>query len=235
MTAHLKVPDDDGSMLDLIVSNTHFNAGGEAEVRLNQAREMRSAIDRYLNELKETEGLNIQKVPVFGVGDFNTGEWDITRDFNFSDFNNTGQLNFTGGFNTFDASQWINNSTVIREDYQRLLDVLGSTTAEDIFRSLYPRDVDTGLTTSWNRIDYVFGLSGKYEVVGAGVDKFVETANPDFRLSDHWGTYATVKLEKISEDSTPPVAVDGSGTSASGWWFALSLSALFFILVSTNV
>jgi len=215
MTAHLKVPDDDGSTFDLIVSNTHFNAGGPLELRLNQAREMRSAINRFLNELKESEGLNIEKVPVFGAGDFNTGEWN-------------------------------NNLTAVQEDYQQLLDALGPTT-EDIFRSLYPRDVDVGLTTNRSRIDYVFGLSGEYEVVGAGVDKFVETANPQFRLSDHLGAHATIKLEKIPGDSIGAVddsgdavddsggAVDDSGASASGWWSTLSLSVILSMLISTNV
>jgi len=136
MTAHIKVPDDDGSTRDMIVSNTHLNAGGPTEIRLNQAQEMRSSVDRYLNKLKETEGLDIDKVPVFGLGDFNTDEWN-------------------------------DDMSDVQDDYLQLLVSLGSST-QDIFRFLYSRDVDVGLTTSRSRIDFAFGLSGEYKVVGAG-------------------------------------------------------------------
>jgi len=192
MTAHIKVPDDDGSVRDLIVSNTHLNAGGPLEVRLHQASEMRSAIDRYLNQLKENEGLDIDKVPVFGAGDFNTDEWN-------------------------------NDLTEVTEGYQKLLDTLGPST-KDIFRSLYSRDVDVGLTTGSSRIDFVFGLSGEYKVVDAGVDRFVQTANPELRLSDHLGAYATVKLESSSTDDESTAR---SQATCSGWWPTLSLSFVF--------
>jgi len=191
MTAHIKVPDDDGSISDLIVSNTHLNAAAPLELRLNQVREMRTSIDRYLHRLKENEGLNIDEVPVFGVGDFNTGEGRV-------------------------------------EQYQQLLDVLGPNTT-DIFRSLFSRDEDVGLTTSWSRIDYVFGLSGEYKVVDAGVDRFVETANPELRLSDHLGSYATVKLEPLSADVEVGTGSERSAATGIVWWSTLTLS---FILSS---
>lgn len=190
MTAHIKVPDDDGSMRDMIVSNTHFNAGGPLEVRLNQALEMKSSVDRFLNQLKETEGLNIDKVPVFGAGDFNTDEWN-------------------------------DDLTGVQEDYQKLLDALGPS-AKDIFRSLYPRDVDVGLTTGSGRIDFVFGLSGEYKAVDAGVDPFVQTATSEFRLSDHLGAHATVKLEPLSAD-------DDEGSSGAG---SVTLSLSLFLVSS---
>lgn len=198
MTAHIKVPDDDGSTRDLIVSNTHLNAGGPLEIRLNQAREMRSAVDRFLNNLKETEGLDIDKVPVFGLGDFNTDEWN-------------------------------DELTEIQEDYKQLLDVLGPTT-EDTFRTLYPPEVDVGLTTGGSRIDFVFGLSGEYEVVDAGVDRFVQTANPEFRLSDHLGAHTTVKLEPLSLDEGSTSTTESSDAGIFGLCSMLSLSLMLSTL-----
>ncbi|CAJ1950027.1 unnamed protein product [Cylindrotheca closterium] len=195
MTAHIKVPDDDGSTRDLIVSNTHLNAGGPLEIRLNQAREMRNSIDRFLKNLEETEGLDIDKVPVFGLGDFNTDEWN-------------------------------DELTEVQEGYQQLLGVLGPTT-KDIFRSLYPPDVEVGLTTSSSRIDFVFGLSGEYTVVSAGVDGFVQTANPAFRLSDHLGAHATVKLEPLSANGGAS-STESSDSSMFGLcWSTMSLLFLF--------
>jgi len=200
MTAHIKVPDGSSTTRDLIVSNTHLNAGGPLENRLNQVREMRSAIDRYLNKLEESEGLDIEKVPVFGLGDFNTDEWN-------------------------------DDLTATQEDYQQLLDALGPTT-QDIFRSLYPPDVDVGLTTGRGRIDYVFGLSGEYNVVGAGVDRFVqETDDPDFRLSDHLGAHATIKLVPLSADEDSTSSSTGS-SDASIFGLCSALLSLSILLSS---
>lgn len=190
-----------GSTRDLIVSNTHFNAGGPWEIRQNQAREMRSAVDRFLRKLKEREGLNVDKVPVFGLGDFNTDEWND---------------DFTG----------------VQEEYEQLLGALGLTT-EDIFRTLYPRDVDLGLTTGSSRIDFVFGLSGEYQVVDAGVDRFVRTANPAFRLSDHLGAYAIINLEPLSADEGGPSAVESSDASFFGLRSSRSLSVTVTLLMMT--
>lgn len=201
MTAHIQVPDDDGSIRDLVVSNTHLNAGGPLEIRLNQAREMRSAVDRYLDQLKESEGLDINKVPVFGAGDFNTDEWN-------------------------------DELTEVQEGYLQLLQVLGPST-NDIFRSLYPRDVDVGLTTSSSRIDFVLGLSGEYKIVDAGVDQFVRTANSQMRLSDHLGAYATVKLEALSADDN--TARSEANSFFVGWSILSLASVLSAFLMSWYV
>lgn len=200
MTARIKVPDENGDDVDVVVSNTHFNAGGPLDIRLGQAGEMRSAVDRFLEALKANNtNLNVEKIPVFGAGDFNTDEWN-------------------------------SDVTEVQDDYNQLLQALGSTT-NDIFRTLYPRDVDVGLTTNSSRIDYVFGLSGEYETVSAGVDRFVETANPQFRLSDHLGAHITVKVEKTAStgggEGSDSEGNSNSSASALGLLSSLSL-ALFF-------
>jgi endonuclease/exonuclease/phosphatase family metal-dependent hydrolase len=162
LLAHIDLPTEGASM---VIANTHFQAGGPDEVRMNQSLELVDALGEFLTSLGDD--VDTSTLPVFAAGDFNTNEID-------------------------------NNDGVTREpDYLQLIENLGAT---DLFRAVND-NVTKGYTTfGTRRLDYVFGLSGNYTLIEAGVDPFVNRT--DLRLSDHLAAYATVDIEATSSGSS---------------------------------
>jgi len=139
-----------------------------------------------------------------------------------------------GDFNTRELDD--EYGTTKDGNYLRLLETLG---AADLFRQANGEEAPA-LTTRSRRLDYVFGLSGNYTLVGAGIDDFADTAA--MRLSDHLGTYAIVDVPSVSQPSTnygarkqtPGVGTEekpSEETMDSGTGY-LSCSFLFFVLVT---
>eukprot|EP00980_Cylindrotheca_fusiformis_P000778 scaffold184_cov125-Cylindrotheca_fusiformis.AAC.13 len=68
--AHLEIPTGNNTKADLIVANTHLNAGGG--VQYAQTVEAMTALDRFLDSLGGK--VDLSTVPVIAAGDFNTDE-----------------------------------------------------------------------------------------------------------------------------------------------------------------
>lgn len=82
MMAHLEIPSGNDTKADLIVANTHLNAGGG--VQYAQTVEARTALNQFLETLKDK--IDVSTVPVMAAGDFNTAEREddqltITADY----------------------------------------------------------------------------------------------------------------------------------------------------------
>jgi exonuclease III len=77
MIAHIEIPDEETGF---IIANTHFQAGGQDEIRYNQSLELVAALDNFVSSLGGS--LSTSQLPIFAAGDFNTkelGDDGITR------------------------------------------------------------------------------------------------------------------------------------------------------------
>jgi endonuclease/exonuclease/phosphatase family metal-dependent hydrolase len=209
MVAHIEVLQD-GMAANLIVLNTHLQAGGPDEIRYNQTLEAVHTLDLFVESLVNDGAIDsdeISQTPIIAVGDFNTDERN-------------------------------DDELTLSENYVQLVETLGPNT-QDLYRIVQGNGPLGYTIGNRSRLDYVFGVSGDYEVLDSNIDDFVETYDQTLeRLSDHLGAYAKIDIPAIKEKSlTDGNAAkqgasnsDDSSAATKGITYTTAIFALILLL-----